>query len=59
MYCLTKKDLYDKGWRGQFPPFGFEKSFNDIFNDDHTAPKILDLVGTKLGHISPIEKMTK
>jgi len=23
MFCLTKKELYDKGWRGQFPPFDF------------------------------------
>lgn len=59
MYALSKKELYDKGWRGQFPPFDFEKLKTKV---DHKKPKVaklLDVVGAKLHHISPIEKMTK
>jgi hypothetical protein len=60
MYCLAKKELYDKGWRGQFPPFGFQKLETKPNPADTVKPKgILDLVGTKLKHISPLEKMNR
>lgn len=60
IYCLAKKELYDKGWRGQFPPAGFQK----LKTKPDTAPvqtgkNLLSLVGTKLNHISPLTNMTR
>jgi dihydropyrimidine dehydrogenase (NADP+) len=60
MYCLSKKELYDKGWRGQFPPMGFQNSNNKASAKPvKKVPSVLDLVSSKLKHVSPISNMTK
>ncbi len=59
IYCLSRKDLYDKGWRGQFPPLNFTKLNSEVHKEEVAVKKFSDLVGTKLKHISPIDKMTK
>jgi hypothetical protein len=56
---LSRKDLYDKGWRGQFPPLNFTKLNSEVHKEEVPEKKFSDLVGTKLKHISPIDKMTK
>jgi hypothetical protein len=59
LYCLSKKELYAKGWRGQFPPYEFEKLNTKIDKTPVKTSSYLQMVGTKLKHISPIDKMTK
>ncbi len=64
LYALFDKDLYDKGWRGQYPPTSFAKgtvtsSKAPLTKTTHRVPKINDIVGTKLHHVSPIDKMAK
>jgi NAD-dependent dihydropyrimidine dehydrogenase PreA subunit len=59
IYCLSRADLYEKGWRGQFPPLNFSKLNSEIKKEEVKTKRFLDLVGTKLKHISPIDKMTK
>ncbi len=57
---MSRKDLYDKGWRGQFPPLNFTKLNSEVVQAQEVAvKKFSDLVGTKLKHISPIDKMNK
>jgi len=56
---LSKKELYEKGWRGQFPPYEFEKLNTKIDKAPVKTSSYLQMVGTKLKHISPIDKMTK
>ncbi len=59
LYSLSKKELYDKGWRGQYPPFNFQKLNTKVDNNEPKVPGVLNFVRSKLHHISPIEKMTK
>jgi dihydropyrimidine dehydrogenase (NADP+) len=59
IYCLGKKELYEKGWRGQVPPYEFDKLGKKIDPTPVKTSNYLQLVGTKLKHISPIDKMTK
>src|SRR5690606_24616304 len=60
IYCLSKKELYEKGWRGQFPPYRFEQLDTKFeASPVETTKGLLDLVGTKLKHISPLTQMTR
>lgn len=60
IYCLSKKELYEKGWRGQFPPYGYEKLNTKVDPTPVQASKnLLALVGTKINHISPLSHMTR
>ena len=70
LFALADKQLFDKGWRGQYPPYNFAKekgqqmarqfsTSNTVSRTGHKIPKINDIVGTKLSHISPIDKMNK
>jgi len=58
LYLLSRKDLYNKGWRGQVPPPNFQKLKTKTVNAPK-VPSLLNLVGTKLNHISPITNMTR
>ena len=58
LFCVNDKKLYDKGWRGQYPPEGFAKAISvETAPSGHKIPTINEIVGTKLHHLSPIEKM--
>jgi dihydropyrimidine dehydrogenase (NADP+) len=60
IYCLGKKELYDKGWRGQFPPFAFSKLGTKFDTETKVVTKgISELVSSKLKHISSLEKMNR
>jgi dihydropyrimidine dehydrogenase (NADP+) len=59
LYGLSRKDLYEKGWRGQVPPNNFAKQKVKVVPAEvRVVPPLLSLVGSKLKHISPIDKMT-
>jgi hypothetical protein len=58
---LQDKERYAQGWRGQYPPFDYHKLNNKVREEDPflMVPAIPKIVGTKLHHVSPIEKMGK
>lgn len=60
MYANASEKLRKNGWRGQYPPYNFEK-LQTTSNAEtlKKIPKILDIVGLKLPKVSPIEKMSK
>ncbi len=56
---LQDKEKYAQGWRGQFPPFNYQKLNNPIKTDypNIKTPTINNIVGSKLKHVSFIDKM--
>ena len=61
LYLLQDKERYEQGWRGQYPPHNYQK-LNNKAKDNYpaiTTPAIPKIVGSKLHHVSLIDKMSK
>jgi dihydropyrimidine dehydrogenase (NADP+) len=60
MYLANNKELIKKGWSGQFPPNTFTREETlKTTSSGSTSPKILQMVGSKLRHVIPMEKMKR
>ncbi|EGR27432.1 hypothetical protein IMG5_196150 [Ichthyophthirius multifiliis] len=60
LYLLGDEKARQKGWKGQYPPYGFQKMNNEPNSSKFVKPpKILQLVASKLNNVSPIEKMSR
>lgn len=60
MYANASDKLKKIGWKGQYPPYQFEKlKTPTTIESPKKIPKIPEIVGAKLAKVSPIEKMSK